>query len=401
MDTQAKKTAHTDNIVPIADHMPRRRRVRRHPVRVFIYVLFFAAVITGLILFVTYRNQLTADAFNDLISRLRFFGQGDEDQAETFSYDDYMLSRFASFQRGVALLSEDRLVIYGPSGQEKYGVDCAFGQPALAVSDRTVLAYDRGGQSVILTDNSTTLLKKDWDGALITACMNRKGAFALVSAERGYASVCNVFDDRQREIYKWYSRDQYILSASLSPSTGLLALCSYGQEPGGRQTGRVTLLDTGRDDKPVMTRDLPDTMPLGVGFMSEKLFYTVTEADASFYNEKGELLLDWSFGGRRLLDYAASDEGFLALCLSGGDAFDLLVLDEKGVRVKRTVSGKPDALSVAGGWVGLLTGGEARVYNAGLEDKGPPCATDALALLMRGDGTALLLGKNGSTVFKP
>jgi len=401
VNAQPKKSAPKDNVVPIDAHRP-RRRVRRHPVRVFIYVLFFAAVITGLILFVTYRNQLTADAFSDLLSRLRLFGQGTEDQADAFSYDDYMLSHFAAFQKGLALLSNNRLIIYGPSGQEKYGADCAFSNPALVVSDRTVLAYDRGGQSLLLADNGSTLLKRDWDGTLITACMNRKGAFALVSAERGYASVCTVFDDRQREKFKWYARDQYILAAALSPSTGLLAVCSYGEE-GGRQTGRVTLLDTGREADPLMTRDLPDTMPLGVGFMSEKLFYVVTEDRVSFYNENGELLLDWTFDGRRPLAYATGDESWLALCLAGSqpDTFELIILDEKGLRTKLPFTGQPDSLSAAGGWVGLLKGGAARVYNAALEAKGQSSATDALALLMRSDGTALLLGKNGSTAFKP
>ena len=395
-------TAPEDKVVPIATRLPRRKKGRQHPFRMAIYIVFFAVVIGGLIYFVTNRNELSADVFADLFSRLRFtLEREEEDQANAFSYDDYMLSRYAAFQKGLVLLSGDRLAIYGSSGREKYGVDCGFENPALVVSDRTVLAYDRGGQAFVLTDNSATLLKMEWDGVLYTACMNRKGAFALVSSERGYASVCTVFDDRQTPKYKWRFRDQIIIDAALSPSSGLLALVSGGQES-DRFVGRVTLLDTRQEDGPVMSCDLPDVLPLHVGFLKERLFYVVTEEGVSFYNEKGESLCDWSFKGDLLLSCAAGD-GKLVLCLTGGgsNACDLVLLDGDGLYAQRTISGSPVSLSAAGDWLGVLVGGRAYVYNAELEPRGQPAETAARALVMRADGSALLLERSGTTVYKP
>jgi hypothetical protein len=396
-------TAQQEKIVSIDARRAGARRTQRHPVRTLFYVLFFAAVLGGVVLFVTYRGSLSAGTFADLFSRIRFtVSQTDEQTAGAFSYDDDPLARFAPFQGGLVMLSGDRLEIFAPSGREKYGVTCQFDNPALAVSDRTVLAYDRGGVSFLLTDNGTTLLKSDWDGVILSACMNRQGFFALISDAVGYASVVTVFDDRQTEIYKWYFRSQYALDASLSPSGTLLALVSAGQED-SRFMGRVTLLNTALE-QPVAVRDLPDALPVGTGFLGEKLFYVVTEESASFYNEKGELLLDWPFGSRRLLRYGASEDGYLALSLEDGrsDVSELVVLDSGGARAQLPVLGRLDALSVSGSWVGALANGQARIYSAALTEKGEPFAPSGVrTLIMREDGSALLLGREGLSVYKP
>ncbi|MDR3207482.1 MAG: DUF5711 family protein [Oscillospiraceae bacterium] len=394
-------TAQQEKIVPIDAR--RMRRARRRPLRMALYVLFFVAVLGGIVLFVTYRGNLSAGTFADLFSRIRFtMSQADEQIAEEFPYDDYLLTRFSPFQGGLALLSGDRLEIFAPSGRAQYGVSCQFANPALAVSDRTVLAYDRGGVSYLLADNGATLLKSDWDGAIYSACMNPKGFFAFISDARGYASTVTVFDDHQSEIYKWYFQRQYALDVSLSPSGALLALVSGGQED-SRFVGRVTLLNTAREE-PVAVRDLPDVLPVGVGFLTEKLFYVVTEESASFYNETGELLFDWPFGNRRLLRYGASEDGYLVLSLEDGrsDASELIVLDPGGARAQLPLLGHLDSLSVSGSWVGALADGQAHIYSAALTEKGDPrAAPGVLALLMRADGSALLLGREGLSVFRP
>ena len=361
-------------IISIAKHMP-KHRVKRHPIRMFFYCLFFAAVVTGLAFFFIYRDNLSEDLFADLFSRLRFaIDAGEDGQTDVFSYDDYMLSQFASFQNGLVLLSNDRLVIYGPSGREKYGVDCIFTQPALAVSDRTVLAYDRGGHSFFLADNHSTILKREWDNILYTAGMNRKGAFALVSGERGYASVCTVFDSRQREKFVWRSRDHYITDVALSPSADLLALVSCGQD-GDRFDGRVTLFNTGYAE-PVAAHDLPDTLPINVGFLDDTCFYAVTEKNALIYNDNGEVILDWPFEDLSLLTCSVGED-FLALGLSNGRevADTLVLLTKEGLSARKTLSGHLLCLSAAGGWIGVLTDGTACIYDTGLDLAGQPAVT--------------------------
>jgi len=366
-------------------------------------VVFISVLVAGLFHFFLYRDQLSETLFRDIYSRLRYsFGSHSDEVAETFSYDDYMLSRFASFQNGLVLLSGDRLVVYGGSGDEKYGVDCGFARPALAVSDRMVLAYDRGGRSFVLTDNNSTIMDGEWGDVLYTVCMNDDGAFALISGERGYASVCTVFDDRQREKFIWKSGSHYILDAALSPSAGLLTLVSC--EGGGDQlNGRVTFLDTGSEENPIAVHELPGTMPWGVGFLEGTFCFVVTDDSALIFSLAGQLLAEWRFEDRELLSFCAGDN-FLALALSGqrDGGGELAFLDGAGFYGKTSYSGHLLSLSAAGKWVGLLTDGAVSVYGADTEPCGQPMsAADAKAVLMRSDGAALLLASNTATVFTP
>ncbi len=392
-----------DKIIPIDAKGAREKKPRRRPLRHVLFALFCLVILGGVIAFVTYRNELSSNTFADLLSRLRFsFGQGDKQSSVSITYDDYMLSQTSLFQGGLAMLSASRLSVFSPSGQERFGVECSFERPALAVSDRTVLAYDRGGRAYMLTDNGTTLLKQDFSDILYTACMNKKGAYAFVSRARGYASTVTVFDDRQRQMFTWYSATHYISGVSLSDDAKRLAVISSGQQ-NDQFSGRLTLLDTGKSE-PVMTRDFHDALPYRVGFLGNRLFYVVTEDGLSFYDDSGQTLLDWSFDGRRPLAFGASGEGFVAVYLVSGQstAGELVVLDSKGPRARRSLLGESVSLSVNGSYIGVLADEMASVYDEDLEQRGQSqTAVGIRSLLMRDDGTALMLGQNGSLIYRP
>lgn len=393
-----------NKIISISEANKGQKKPRRHPVRNALFALFCLLVIAGVICFVVFRNQLTSNTFADLLSRLRFsLGSGEETVADTFAYDDFMLSQYNVFQNGLILLSDHRLAVFSSAGKEKYGVDCSFARPALAVSDRMALAYDRGGKSYLLIDNSSTLRAEEWSDIIYTACMNKKGAYALVSRERGYASTVHVFDDRQKMQFTWYSARMYITDVALSPSSKLLAVISGGQR-NNQFYGHVTLLNTGKEE-PIMSVDLPDILPLGVGFLGEKLFYVVTEESLLIYNESGEQQYDFSFDGRPLLAYDASSEGYVVLCLAGAgqtSTGELIAIDREGPRARLAIMGEFTSLSVADKHVGLLVDGVVSAYDADLKSIGQPlAAADARALLMRQDGSALVLSANGTSIYRP
>jgi hypothetical protein len=371
---------------------------------VAVYALLFFAVLVFIIGFVTYRDQLTADTFAGLFSQLRAaFGGESEETSDTFVYDDYMLTRFAVFQKGLALLSDSRLVLYGPSGRQTYATDCFLKEPALAVSDRTVLAYDRGGTSLLWADAHTTLSTRTWPDILFHASMNPRGDTVVVSRERGSASVVTVLSTRFDEEFKWYSSDLYVLDAVLSPAGKRLCVVSAGQE-GGVFLGRILLFDTGSDE-PLLRLDLPDVLPLAVYALASDLFCVVTENELLFYSGDGVASGSYAFGARSLLAFDAGDD-FIVVCLGDADRVggrpELLSVSADGPRASVFFDGTPDALSATGRFVGLLSAGTAHVYDADLKSTGP-ALTDETAryLLMRADGSALLLAQNGARVYRP
>lgn len=382
---------------------PQKKRKRAGPVRLTLYILFSLLVITGVVAFVAYRDELNADTFTELISRVGLLFGGDGGEAsDTFSYDDYMLSRYAAFEGGLALLSETRMVIYGPSGQQRYAADCHMQRPALCVSGHTALAYDRDGNTLLLVNGNATLYETQWPDVLYTACMNARGEFAVVSGARGYASVVTLFNTRREEVYQWGSASLMVLDAALSSSAKQIAVVSAGQQ-GDLFMGRLTLLDTGRDDE-WLTVDLPDELPLRVFYLDDDLLCVVTGRALYFYNAAGEAAGSYAYGSRKLLNFSAGD-GFVVLCLGrerDETWAELVSAEADGPRASRLLDGTPRGLSAGGRYAGVLSGGTASVYDADLEPVGEEAeAGDALDILMRADGTALLLAQDGARVFRP
>ncbi|MDR0381934.1 MAG: DUF5711 family protein [Oscillospiraceae bacterium] len=383
---------------------PRKPARRVGPVRVTVYAILFFAVLIFVVGFLTYRDQLTADTFTGLFSQLRaVFGKEPGETSDTFVYDDYMLTRFSVFQRGLALLSDSRLALYGPSGRQTYVTDCFLKEPALAVSDRTLLAYDRGGTSLLWADAHATLSARTWPDILFHASMNPRGDTVIVSRERGFSSVVTVLNTRFEEVFKWYSSDLYVLDAVLSPSGKRLCVVSAGQED-GQFLGRVLLFDIGKDT-PLLRADLPDVLPLAARALVPDLFCVVTENELLFYGGDGASAGTYAFGARSLLAFDAGED-FVAVCLGDSDAVgirpELLSVSPDGPRASVFLNGAPDSLSAAGRFVGLLSSGTAHVYDADLNPTGP-ALPDASArhLLMRADGSALLLAQNGARVYHP
>jgi hypothetical protein len=369
-----------------------------------LYATLCLAVLLFVIGFVTYRDRLTADTFAGVLSQLRTaFGGELEETSDAFAYDDYMLTRFAVFQKGLALLSDSRLVLYGPSGRQTYAADCFLKEPGLAVSDRTVLAYDRGGTSLLWADAHATLSARTWPDVLFHASMNPRGDTVIVSRERGSSSVVTVLNARFDEVFKWYSSNLYVLDAVLSSSGKRLCVVSAGQE-GGQFLGRVLLFDTGAA-APLLRVDLPDVLPLAVRALSPDLFCVVTGSELLFYSGDGAAAGTYAFGARSLLTFDAGDE-FMAVCLGDTDRVggrpELLTVSSNGPRASVFLDGTPDALSAEGRFVGLLSAGAARIYDADLTPIGQALPDEAAQyLLMRADGSALLLAQNGSRVYRP
>ena len=66
-----------------------------------------------------------------------------------------------------------------------------------------MLIYDRDGKSFCVANSYAEYLRGSLSSPILTASMNRAGAFALVTDEEGCRSAVTVYDSRQRLQCKW------------------------------------------------------------------------------------------------------------------------------------------------------------------------------------------------------
>lgn len=127
---------------------------------------------------------------------------------------------------GMASASKDGFRYHSMVEENRYHVSGSFRNPALTAGNRLALVYDRGGENLTVVTSYSEVWSKTLDSTILSASMNAKGAFALVTNETGYRCAVSVYDAQQKLLCKWLTSQHYILSASVNHKTNAFAaLC--------------------------------------------------------------------------------------------------------------------------------------------------------------------------------
>ncbi len=233
-------------------------------------------------------------------------------QVETDSSFVYAAKKYNG---GVAVFGKEGIVGITNSGRKAWEVPFAVSDPILAASGRYVLAGERGGYRLLLLAGGSVKQEMQMQGKIISASVNRKGAFAVITEERGYKGCVRVFTASGKELYAWHSAEQNILSAVVSEDNKKLAVSV------------VNMTDLARVCT-VYQFDLRETSPrmLDVGHenLVSNLVYNGKELvcigdEALYYfagDGKQKYKLDYA--GRELQKYSFYPGGTLALAFWGG-----------------------------------------------------------------------------------
>jgi hypothetical protein len=253
-----------------------------------------AVVITAVIVYVVYFYDADADA--------AVTGQ--------IPFDEGRDTIVALADNCLVTLSPTRFVMHNRTGRELISRAVSFETPALAVAGGKVIAYDRSGRGAFVAESGA--IREELDIPVLTAAGNARGQFILVTSESGYRSVAQLYDNRNRLTYKWYSAERYIVAASLSPSGRRMAVASVGQH-GETVAARITFLEPGSAE-PLGFADIGGEFPLAIYSPDNNHVCVLTEFGVYFYTDSGEYLGHYPFGGLMPLSVQMTDQAvFLQL----------------------------------------------------------------------------------------
>ncbi len=219
------------------------------------------------------------------------------------------------YNGGVAVFGKEGIVGIANSGRQAWEIDFPVTNPILSCSGRYVLAAERGGKKLILAAGGNVRQEMETDETILYASVNSKGAFAVVTEERGYKGRVKVYDVRGKELYAWHSADQNILSAAVSEDNRKLAVSV------------VNMTDLSRLCT-VLQFDLQETSPRILDVGNENLVanivYNGSELlavgdEALYYFKKdGTEKFRLDYGGRELQKYSFYPGGVLCMGFWGG-----------------------------------------------------------------------------------
>lgn len=253
------------------------------------------------------------------LSRLASYAKAASTMTDPFTHYDFeagLNTVYEPFGAGLAVASGDTYSFVSGLGDSSYSIQLRYNDPAIRVSRDYVLLYDRNGTGFCVANGYAEYLNANTDSPILTAAMNQKGDFALVTDQTGYRSAVTVYDSRQRLLCQWLTAQYYVMTASVSPDGEHFAALCLGQN-GMALATRVLYFAIG-EEQPAWTVDL-----------GEKQVYSIT------HDKSGGLVIVCDDGVARYQDgqcTASLDFDRSLRLFSAVEGSDVLLAFEDGSR---------------------------------------------------------------------
>ena len=378
------------------DKAPRRRPLRR----LLVFLLILVAVLAVVVL-AAYRDGTGFD----VLQRYFSYGGGEEDGAVSFTYDAASNNRYAPVGDGLAVLSGTEFQILDGKGRQVWSASVSMENPALAAGGGRAAAYDVGGTELYVADASGQLLHLTADKAepYIAVTLNHQGWMAVTAEKKGYKGCVTVYNDKLSQVFEFHSGKRFVTDGYVTDDCKSLAAVTLGQSS-SVFVSDVVLYDLDSKE-PKADYEVRDGLVLDITQKGDRIV-TLSDTGLSFGTTGGKAEETYGFGGAYLRDYSLDGEGCSVLLLNryqSGSVGRLVTVDDEGKELASLdVREQVLSVSAAGRYVAVLYGDKLTIYNQELQEYAALTGTDyAKKVLMRQDGSALLLASESARLFLP
>lgn len=197
------------------------------------YLLLLIMVMVALIFLFANRDQINGDNFRRLIAKINIGISAPASEDGEVHFDTASGGETVVYKDGFAHATVEKLIITDKNGTEFQNTQLGFRNPVLSANSRYVLAYDSGGEGLMVADSFSVVFETQMEDPIITAKMNDNGYIAVVTEGDGYLAKVYVFDSSFREVYRYRSLNRYVLDAAVSPNNKALAISAINIEGAG------------------------------------------------------------------------------------------------------------------------------------------------------------------------
>ena len=366
------------------------------------------ALIVGAVFLVANRNKFSLDAVKRYFT-YRSLERSDSGQAESFDYSPSATDVFAAVEQDLLVASTGGVRLYSGGGVCYIEEDMTLEQPAVHVCGGTAAVWSVGGDTVRLYRDRVRIGElSDLNGSILSVRLNSSGWLAVTTHGTGYKAVVSVYDNELNLRMAFRLSGSFTTDAVVTEDCKSLAVVSIGQEGASFQSS-LSLYDiAGRQESGVNYELTPsDSFSLGnqvvLDLDAGRSIWCTGDTGLSVL--PGSAVETWGYQDRYLKNYAFSGE-FAAVLLGkyrASSQAELYTIDAQGVpSVGRIISDQVLSLSASGKYVAVLTADRLDIYTQNLDSYATLEGTDgAQKVLMRSDGTALLIGSESAHLYVP
>ena len=385
----------------LQEEQPRRLRQKKKP-RKWLWLTLIVLVVLGAVAAAVLWD---ANSFDGL-RRSIIYARAEKDEtgcAKLYYYENDATSRFAAIDGSLVTVAANQVRLLDERSQVLYQNSVRFLHPDLVSGGGVAVAYDIGGTALYALDSKSLRWQQETEGELIAVTVNPHGYVTAVYNKSGAKAAVTVWDSNGAAVFTFQSAQRFVMTAALGQDDRTLAAVTMGQEDGKFQSFLV-LYHTD-SDKMVATTPVDG----GVAYALETLqreFCAVTEQGLYLLDSGGELKASYSYGGQFLRRCVVGDGGWAALLLSrykSGGYASLITVDGDGNELGGCdIDGEVLDISTAGRYVAVLFSDRLTIYDKYLTEVATlPDVSEVRAVLMRADGSTVLAGASGASLYLP
>ena len=366
-----------------------------------IFFLTLVAVL-GVVVFAAYRDGTGFDALR------RYLNYGSVEKAggeSVYDYDASASNRFAALGDRLVMLSDTRLCVLNDSGGEVWSTAVNMSAPELHSGGGKAVAYDVGGTVLYVVDQNGDVLTltTSEEEPFISATLNGDGWLAVTAKLKGYKGCVRVYNSDMEEVFLFRSSRRFVSDAWVAGKGSALAAVTLGQESGTFVSNVVLYHLT--EEEPYGNYDVTDGLAAATGWVDGKLA-VVSDTSLTFADTKGTVEATCSYSGAHLREYDLNGDGFAAVLLNRyqtGSVGRLVTVAADGTELgSLDVSEEIQDISACGKYLAVLYLDRLVIYNPALETDASLKGTESVrGVLMRSDGSALLLSSESAKLFLP
>ncbi|MBR2489170.1 MAG: hypothetical protein IKB45_01715 [Clostridia bacterium] len=130
------------------------------------------------------------------------------------------------------VLSDTMVYSFAASGKELFSYNHGFENPVIKTSVSGALVFEQGGTGAVIFSLSGVTGEIKTEKEIITAAISDSGNYAIVSRSDKYASTVSVYNKSGKRLYEWYSAQDTVNNAAISPNGKKLAVSTFSANVG-------------------------------------------------------------------------------------------------------------------------------------------------------------------------
>ena len=379
---------------------PRRSGGFGRALRVLLTLLIVLAVVVA----AAWKDLKSLDSVKRLFSYNKIT-QDEQGKAELYAFSNDRSNVFALLGDHLIVASTTNVTVLGDDGSIVYSGSVKLASPAIAVGGQTAAVYDIGAQTLLVFSASGLVrdMSGECSGSILSVSLNPSDYLTLNAEKSGYKSTVTVYDASGEKVFAFNSSERYVIDAAVLRDCKHMAAVTLG-EANGAVANTVSLYSLG-SEKAASVNTLTGSLLLSLDSVAGSLA-CLTDESLTFFTAGGSLAGSYRFEYPYLRGVSMEGDGFAALLLSryrSGSALRIVTVGIDGEALGGLDSrGEVLSLSAAGNYLAVLYSDSLVIYTPQMEEYARLVGTEyARAVIMRDDGTAVLIGSASAWLYIP